>query len=79
MLSKCVYYRSEHRANGGPLKLDFEGLGMQRWNKPMDRAQRVDEKNVLICLVIMFTSTVMVLKMSNNGSSPYFLLMIGKN
>ena len=79
MLSKHISYRSEHRANGGPLKLDFEGLGMQRWNKPMDRAQRVDEKNVLICLVIMFTSTVMVLKMSNNGSSSYFLLMTGKN
>ena len=44
MLSKCVYYRPEHRENGGPLKLDFEGLGMQRWNKPTDRDQRVDEK-----------------------------------
>ena len=44
MLSKCVYYRAEHRENGGPLKLDFEGLGMQRWNKLTDRAQRVDEQ-----------------------------------
>ena len=44
MSSKYVYYRPEHRANGGPLKLDFEGLGMQRWNKPADPAQRVDEK-----------------------------------
>ena len=44
MLSKCVYYRPEHRENGRPLKLDFEGLGMQRWNKPTDRDQRVDEK-----------------------------------
>ena len=30
----------------------------------MDRAQRVDEKNGVICLVIMFTSGVMVIKMS---------------
>ena len=30
MLSKYVYYRPEDRANGEPLKLDFEGLGMQR-------------------------------------------------
>ena len=44
MLTKCVYYRPEHRAKRGPLKLDFEGLGMQRWNKLIDRAQEVDEK-----------------------------------
>ena len=30
----------------------------------MDRAQRVDKKNGLIYLVMMFTSRVMVLKMS---------------
>ena len=51
MLSKCVYSRPEHRANGEPLKLYFYGLGMQRWGKPTDRAQRVDEKNVFICLL----------------------------
>ena len=44
MLSKCVFYGPKHRANGGSLKLNFEGLGMQRWNKPTDRIQRVDEK-----------------------------------
>ena len=74
MLSKYVYYRPEHRANGEPLKLNFEGLGKQRWSKPTDRAQRVDEKNVFICLVIMFTSWLIVIKMSNNGSFLYFLL-----
>ena len=73
MSSKCVYYRPEHRANGWPLKLDFEGLGMQRWNKPTDLAQRVNEKNVFICLVIMFNFRVMVIKMSNYGSFLYFL------
>ena len=73
MLSKCVYYRPEHRANGEPLKLHFDGLGMQRWSKPTDRAQRVDEKNVFICLVII---RVMVIKMSNNSSFSYFLLTI---
>ena len=79
MLRKCVYYGPEHRANGGPLKLDFEGLGMQRRNKPRDRVQRVDEKSVLIFLVIMFTSRVMVIKMSNGGSFLYFLLMTAKS
>ena len=42
--SKCVFYRQEHSANGGPLELNFEGLGIQRWNKLTDKAQRVDEK-----------------------------------
>ena len=66
MLSECVFYRPEHRANSGPQKLNFEGLGMHRLNKAMDRAQRIDEK-LFICLVIMFTSGGMVIKMSNNG------------
>ena len=78
MLSKCVYYRPEHRENGGPLKLDFEGLGMQRWNKLTDKVQRVAEKNAFISLVIMFTSRVMVIKMLNHGSFFYSLLMKSK-
>ena len=33
-------------------------------NIPTDRTQKVDEKNGVICLVIMFTPRVMVIKMS---------------
>ena len=29
---------------GDPMEFNFEGLGMQRRNKPTDRAQIVDEK-----------------------------------
>ena len=36
---------------------------MQKVNIAMDRAQRGDGKNVVICLVIMFTSKVIVIKM----------------
>ena len=43
--SKCVFYRPEHKANGRPLKWSFEVLGMQRWDKPTNRAWRLDEKN----------------------------------
>ena len=64
LASKCVFYRPEHSVNEGPLKLNFEGLGMERLNKPMGSAQRVDEKKWFICLVIMFSSRVMVIKMS---------------
>ena len=39
--SKCVLYRPEHKANGGPLKWTFKVLGMRIWDKSTDRAQRV--------------------------------------
>ena len=49
------------------MELKFEGLKMQKLNTQMDRAQRVNEKNGDICLVIMFTPQVMVIKMSNSS------------
>ena len=49
---------------GDPLELNFEDLEMKNWNIPMDKTQRVDEKNGVNCLVIIFTSRVMVMKMS---------------
>ena len=42
LASKYIFYRPEHKANGGPLKLNFEVLGVGRWDEPSDRAQRVD-------------------------------------
>ena len=45
----------------------------------MDRAERVDEKNGVICLVIMFTPGVMVIKISKMTHFLYFLLMPAKN
>ena len=49
---KFVFYRTKQNAKGG---LNFEGLEMQKWNIPTDRAWRVDEKNGVILLVIKFT------------------------
>ena len=37
---------------------------MQKWNILMHRAQRADEKNRVICRVIIFTPPVMIIKMS---------------
>ena len=37
------------------MELNFEGLEMQKWNISTNSAQRADEKNGIICLVIMFT------------------------
>ena len=46
------------------MEVNFEDLDMQKWNIPTDRAQKVDDKNGVICLLIMFTSRVTVIKMS---------------
>ena len=46
---------------GDPMELHFEGFKMQIWNKPMDRAESGDEKNGVICLVIVFIPRVMVI------------------
>ena len=45
----------------------------------MGRAQRVDEKNAVTCLFIMFATRVMVTKMSKMTHFLYFVLMTGKN
>ena len=48
---------------GNPVELNFEGLEMQKWDIPMDRTERVDDENGVICLVIMFIPKVVVIKM----------------
>ena len=52
----------------------FKSLEMQKWNIPTDTAQRLDEKNGVIFLDIMFTLGVMVIKMSKMAYFLYFLL-----
>ena len=54
------------------MELKFESIEMQKWNIPMDRAQRVDEKNGLLCKFIMFAPEVMVVKISNMAHLLYF-------
>ena len=63
---KRVFYRPKYEVKGGRdlMKLDFEGLKMQKLNIPTARAQRVDEENRYICLFLMFTPGFMVIKMS---------------
>ena len=46
------------------MQLNFYGFEIQKWNIPSERAQRVDEKNEVICLFIMFTPRIMAIKMS---------------
>ena len=39
-------------------------LKCEKWNISTDKAQRADEKNGVICLAVMFTPRVMVIRMS---------------
>ena len=75
---KCVFYRREHNAKGNPMELSFKGLEIQKWNIPTDRAQRVDKKNGVTCLIIMFTPGVTVIKMSKIVHFLYFQLVTAK-
>ena len=43
---------------GGATELNFEGLEMQKWNRPVERAQIAYQKNRVICLLILFTPGV---------------------
>ena len=61
---------------GDPKDLDFEGLEMQKRNIAIDRAQTIDEKNGVICLVVMYTPRVMVIKMSK---MTHFLFSVDDN
>ena len=61
------------------LELNFEDLEMQKRNIPTDIAQRVDEKNGAISLMIIFTPGLMVIKISKMPHFFYFLLMAAKN
>ena len=38
---------------GDPMELNLEGPEMQKWNITMDRAQREDEENGVICVAII--------------------------
>ena len=47
------------------MKLNFEGLLMQKLNIPMDRAQRLDQKNMdHSSSYLMFIRGIIVIKMS---------------
>ena len=45
------------------MEINFEGREMWKWNISTEWTQRVDEKNGVICLVIMFVPRVMIIKM----------------
>ena len=64
---------------GNPMELNSESLEMQKQHKTMVGAQRVDEKNGVICLVIMFTARVMTIKMSKMAHFSNIMLMTAQS
>ena len=78
-LCKCVYYRPQHNAKGDTMERNFEGLEIQKWNKPTERAKTVNEGNGVICLVLMFTLGVKHIKMLKMVHVLYFMLITAKN
>ena len=55
LVYKCVFYRPKQHDAKGERPKEIE---MQKLNRPTDRAQRVDEKNGVVCLVNIFTVRV---------------------
>ena len=63
---------------GEPLGIEFWRSWNKKENIPTDRALRDGEKNGFICLVIMFTPRIKVIKMSKLAHFLEFLLIIAK-
>ena len=67
-LLACKYFKCFTDKKTMQIELNFEGLEIQKLNIPTHRTQRVGEKKGVICIVIMLTPRVMVIKMSKYGS-----------
>ena len=60
-----LYFANQKKSEKeGSMELNFEGLEIQKWNIPMDRAQERDKKNGIICIVILFTPNFLVMNTS---------------
>ena len=72
-----VYFTDQNLMQKVWLVNVYHDLQMQKWYIPMDRAQRVDERNGVICLVVSYYwSNIKMLKMAH---FLYFLLMTAEN
>ena len=60
------------------MDLNFEDLEMQKRNVSTDKAQRVYEKDGVICLITRFIPRIMVIKMTEMAHILDFLLMTAK-
>ena len=74
-----VFYRPEWSKKGYHLKINFEYFWIQKWMLQTVRAEKVDEKNGVICLVSIFPSWVMVLRLCKKFIFCNFVLTSARN
>ena len=60
------------------MKMTFEYFQIQKWVLQTVRSKKVDEKNGAICLVSLFPSWVMVLKLPKKGHFLQFCADLSK-
>ena len=66
-----VFYRPEWTKVMN-LKMNFKYFQIQKWMLQAGRAEKVDEKNGVICVVSMFLSWVMIFKLSKKCTFSIF-------
>ena len=60
---KFRYFADQNGRKEDPMKMNFGNFQIQKWISQTVRAQKVDEKNGVICLISFFLSWFMVLKL----------------
>ena len=58
-----AYFADQNRRKDDLMKMNFVNFQIQKWISQIVRAQKVDKKNGVICLISFFLSWVMVLKL----------------
>ena len=61
---KFRYFADQNGRKEDPMKMNFANFEIQKWISQTVRAQKVDEKNGVICLISFILSWVMALKLS---------------
>ena len=75
---KCVFYRPENNAKGGPQGTEFLRSLNTKMKYNNGYSSKGRRKNGIICLFIMLASWIMVIKMSKMAHFLCFLLMPAK-
>ena len=76
---KFRYFADQNGRKEDPMKMNFGNFQIQKWISQTVRAQKVDEKNGVICLISFFLSWVMVLKLPKIVHFWKFVLTSARN
>ena len=75
---KFRFLETKMDQRGVPMKMNFENFQIQKWISQTVRAQKVDEKNGVICLVYLFPSWVVILTLTEIVSLLQFCTDVSK-